>query len=177
MRRTISIFVCLCAVSLSVMAEEITHDFNTDSGKTLRYKDATYKVGIYDADGIVYTCKGGAGFGKRTNTDPISIIIPQHDSVIISPAITGLTEMRVSISYGSATFGIKVSTDSINWVDQGTYSATTSSQAKITLSKGNYYVSIKNVTRPSSDAYVRRMYYLYDPVEDTCDNCFPVVFE
>ena len=175
MRRTISIFVCLCAVSLSVMAEEITHDFHTDSGKTLAFTGT--KIGTY-SDGIVYTCNGSAEFGVRSLGNPICVIIPQNDSVIISPAITGLTEMRITTYYTpTVTLGVKVSTDSINWVDQGTYSATTSSQAVVTLSKGNYYVSIKNVTSPSSVAYVRRMYYLYDPVEDTCDNCFPVVFE
>ena len=156
--------------------QTIEHIFNSAvTAKTLSF-NGDYTIGTM-TDGIIYTCKDGARFnltnikeGNQYIDYGICIHLFAADSVIISPAIQGLTGIEVDHVHNSPTIQIAISTDSLSWTTV-TPSLNNSSAKQVTGLNGNYYIKLKNTG--STTAYISEMIYTYSPQSNDC-NCLSV---
>lgn len=180
MRRVLAIGMMVCALGSALCRAEsvsLLHTFNTmkDAG-TLTFPDApgSYAVGVTDF--VTYTGSNGGQFGMDGSL--IAFSLPTRTStLVISPAVQGLSDIYITQSAGKKTTWIKVyiSEDGSSWTDMSdvaTYSATTIDL--ILPTAGNYYVKLVNdgTSSPAQPVFLRSVRYTYDP---TPCNCFPYI--
>ena len=178
MKRVLAIAIVCTLSSAFCRAESasITHNFNTmiSDGTLTLATPGVYTVG--NTDFVTYTGTNGGMFASDGGV--IAFSLPMRTStLVISPAVQGLSDIYITQSAGKKTTWIKVyvSEDGSSWTDMSdvaTYSATTIDL--ILPTAGNYYVKLVNdgTSSPAQPVYLRSIRYVYDT---TPCNCFPYI--
>lgn len=167
--RSICVFLLVLCVS-PLRAETITHNFQAKTtAKEIAFSNS-YKTGTIGD--TVYTCSGGATFGAdEFYKSVIAINLPSSSSeVVVSPAIEGLTQVRISHYPNTECPNLKVyiSTDGTSWGDplpadaMGYGLGTTFAD----VPKGNYYLKFANSS--STQLSIIEIRYTTDPSSCAC---------
>ena len=142
----ILISALLIAASAS-FATDVPHNFGTKiADNTLTLSNAN-KVGRTD-DGLVYTCRGNVDFRYVLDPGYMCIHLPNGtgDSVIISPPLTKLSELKIyPYSHTAKVVDVKVaiSTDGATWrEDLVTMDYSNSTFVRATIPVRAYYLKI-----------------------------------
>ncbi len=132
------------------------------------------------SDGFTYTC-GGTATAKfwldhKYNANISINLLSYGDYVVVSPAITNLTEITISFEPADEirnTIWVYLSTDGINWgdplredIDDISY---TKGSIRAAVPMGNYYIKIFD-SNGSNDASIMQINY----TSERC-NCFRYV--
>lgn len=167
--RTICVFLLVLCES-PLRAETITHVFNTDVASYGKVNNVSYKQATMK-DGFVYTCgTSSAVFGAdHIFGSVIAINLPNSSSeVVVSPAIEGLTQVRISHYPNAKCPDLKVyiSTDGISWGDPLTAMEYGLGTTFADVPKGNYYLKIANSS--SAPLSIIEIRYTTDPSSCAC---------
>ena len=170
--RTICVFLLVLCES-PLRAETITHVFNTDVASYDKVNNVPNKQATMN-DGLVYTCGTSSAvfgaeliYGSRT----IAINLPNSSSeVVVSPAIEGLTQVRISHYPNAKCPDLKVyiSTDGTSWGDPLSADAMEYGPGTTfaDVPKGNYYLKIANSS--SVQLSIIEIRYTTDPSSCAC---------
>lgn len=170
--RSICVFLLVLCVS-PLRAETITHNFHAKTtAKEIAFSNSNKQATMND--GFVYSCgTSSAVFGAELiySSLTIAINLPNSSSeVVVSPAIEGLTQVRIS-HYPDAecpNLKIYISTDGTSWGDplpadaMGYGLGTTFAD----VPKGNYYLKIANSS--SEQLSIIEIRYTTDPSSCAC---------
>lgn len=165
----ILISAMLIAASAS-FATDISHNFGTKIADNTLTRSNANKVGRTD-DGLVYTCCGNAIFRYVDSPGYMCLRLPNGtgDSVIISPPLTKLSELRIyphTHKKGETDIKVAISTDGATWTETPvTMDYSNGSYIKVTIPVRAYYLKIYSVV--STDIVEIKYTYL------DC-NCFSV---
>ena len=173
MKRVLAIGMMVCTLSSALCRAEsvsLLHDFNTMVGAgTLTFPGApgSYTVGTTDL--VTYT---GSNSGTFDYSGGYVFSLPSNGStLVISPAVLGLTRVYITHTKGSSPTWIKVyiSEDGTSWTDVSASTTYDSSTIDAVMPEaGDYYIKIVN-NGTSKPVFLRSVRYTYDP---TPCNCF-----
>lgn len=172
MRHLLAIGIMVCALSSAVCrAESVVHDFDEmKKAGTLTWIGSDYTVGYTDF--VTYTGSSGGTLGA--DEGKIGFSLPRNGStLVISPAVPGLSAIVFGHTKGSAPTWIKVyvSEDGSLWTDMsGVATYTTTTIDLVLPSAGDYYVKLVNngKSSPAQPVFIRVVTYTYDPAPCNC---------
>ena len=160
----------LLTTASASFATDVSHNFDTIMGNNTLTFSSYNKVGTTD-DGLVYTCRGNAIFRYVLDPGYTCIHLPNGtgDSVIISPPLAKLSELRIyphTHKKGDTDIKVAISTDGATWTETPvTMDYSNGSYIKATIPVRAYYLKIYSVV--STDIVEIKYTYL------DC-NCFSV---
>ena len=169
MRHLLAIGIMVCALSSAVCrAESVVHDFDEmRKAGTLWWIGSDYTVGYTDL--VTYTGSDGGIFSAAGSI--IGFSLPSKTStLVISPAVPGLSALLFGHTYGSAPTFIKVyvSEDGSVWTDMSDVAGYWATTIDLVLpSAGDYYVKLVH-NGSSEPVFIRVVSYTYDPAPCNC---------
>ena len=174
MRHLLAIGIMVCALSSAVCrAESVVHDFDEmKKAGTLTWMGSPKDYTVGYTDFVTYTGSDGGTFSLEGGY--IGFSLPRNGStLVISPAVPGLSALLFGHTYGSAPTFIKVyvSEDGSVWTDMSDVAGYWATTINLVLpSAGDYYVKLVNesVSNPVQTFFIRVVSYTYDPAPCNC---------
>ena len=169
MRNLLAIGIMVCTLGSAVCrAESVVHDFDEmKKAGTLWWIGSDYTVGYTDF--VTYTGSSGGTLGA--DGGKIGFSLPSKTStLVISPAVTGLSALLFGHTYGSAPKFIKVyvSEDGSVWTDMSDVAGYWATTIDLVLpSAGDYYVKLVH-NGSSEPFFIQTVSYTYDPAPCNC---------
>ena len=173
MKRIVFI-ACLLLSCLAVRALiPITHDFTTDAGTKLTWRNSVYTVGYYDEDGVVYTCTNAT---FTTSGSPATFYINMsYNGIVEVSQISGLRSFTIQHNTVPDGIGmnILISTDGAKWslIPEAQLSRQ-NSYIEATGLNGDYYIKLQNTH--GSAVRILQLNYQTEPEPESC-RCLRVV--